>query len=142
MTARAVVNVTVTARVYRRNVPRALELQLQVPSDWAGLLAIPSPEEMDAILEESFLNDAQGPKVKGIDHETLEAAAPRKRYCKALIREGDLTSCAVCTDDFRIRAYVRRLPCHHLLCSKCVERWATVTSATCPICRTSIVEDT
>ncbi|KAK1829912.1 hypothetical protein QBC39DRAFT_119652 [Podospora conica] len=43
--------------------------------------------------------------------------------------------CAICTEDFRPRAWVRRLPCKHIFHAQCIDPWLLEFSKTCPLCR-------
>jgi len=131
------VNVSVTARVYRNSTPHTIEVTLDLPQSWPDLAAIPTPEQFNALLQYSLEND-QVAEMPRLDHEELEAICGRQRYCKATVQEGDDSSCAICLNDFRTRAYVRRMPCDHVFCSKCVEKWATQHCASCPVCRAPI----
>ncbi len=42
-------------------------------------------------------------------------------------------ACAICTEDFRQRIPVRRLPCGHIFHPNCIDRWLANFAATCPL---------
>ncbi|XP_068644130.1 probable E3 ubiquitin-protein ligase RHA4A [Aristolochia californica] len=49
------------------------------------------------------------------------------------------TQCSVCLGDFEVKQRLHQLPsCKHLFHVDCIRHWL-VTSATCPLCRTSII---
>uniref|UniRef100_A0A7S1WT14 RING-type domain-containing protein n=1 Tax=Alexandrium catenella TaxID=2925 RepID=A0A7S1WT14_ALECA len=43
--------------------------------------------------------------------------------------------CAVCLCALRPDAIVRRLPCTHAFCPKCIDSWLTEYKGECPVCR-------
>mmetsp|Transcript_15099 Transcript_15099/g.47415 ORF Transcript_15099/g.47415 Transcript_15099/m.47415 type:complete len:190 (+) Transcript_15099:53-622(+) len=43
--------------------------------------------------------------------------------------------CAVCLSKLRPDALVRRLPCAHAFCPKCIDSWLTEYKGECPVCR-------
>ena len=131
------VNVSVTARVYRDSAPHTVEVTLDLPAEWPDLAAIPTLDQFNALLQYSLEHD-QAVELPRLGKQELDAVCGRHRYCKATVQEGDDSSCAICLNDFRTRAYVRRLPCDHVFCSKCLEKWTTQHCATCPICRAPI----
>mmetsp|Transcript_73228 Transcript_73228/g.169882 ORF Transcript_73228/g.169882 Transcript_73228/m.169882 type:complete len:201 (-) Transcript_73228:109-711(-) len=50
-------------------------------------------------------------------------------------RECNTRDCAVCLSKLRPEAPVRRLPCSHAFCPKCIDSWLTEYKGECPICR-------
>lgn len=41
--------------------------------------------------------------------------------------------CAICTEDFRLRTWVRRLPCAHIFHPRCIDPWLLEFASTCPL---------
>lgn len=69
----------------------------------------------------------------------LDRVSPVQVFRKSLATgPDDDKSCLICQDEFRPRRHVRRLPCGHLFCSKCVGKWLVHQSSTCPTCRCSV----
>lgn len=95
-------------------------------------------EDIESFLQWTLENDQTGPR-DVITEAALNAAAPVQVYQKKMIigSEDDKT-CVICCEEFRPRKHVRRLPCNHLFCAKCIVKWATQQSATCPTCRTKL----
>ena len=44
------------------------------------------------------------------------------------------TDCAVCMTTFKSGQLLKRLPCHHVFCERCIQRWMA-QHTTCPLCR-------
>jgi hypothetical protein len=95
-------------------------------------------QELQDFMAWQFENSAV-PARTTTDAAAFNTACPRLTYAKK-VKTGndDDTSCAVCCTDFKPRMHVRRLPCGHLFCSKCITKWVTKESATCPTCRESL----
>ena len=91
-----------------------------------------TPDMLEEFLNESLLNDSTASPRKMAEPE-LDLAAGRTRYRKCEAAAG--STCTVCLEDFRPRMYVRTLPCGHRFCSKCITKWVSRHSATCPTCR-------
>jgi len=49
-------------------------------------------------------------------------------------------SCTICLDEFEAGDRVRSLPCGHTFHSKCIMKWMTERSATCPLCKADYYE--
>jgi hypothetical protein len=141
-------NIQLSARVYRDDGPRIVHLVLDLPLPPSGP---PSgspvqefdyeitPEQLDALMQYSLMNDIAGDDRCSIDKASLEQLAPCQRYQKSMvIGDSDCTGCAICLVDFRARRHVRRLPCNHLFCSTCIEKWVSGHNAVCPICRAPV----
>lgn len=126
-------NVAIQAHVYQADGPRVVHLTVAFPDGYD--LEI-TPEELDDLLAHSLLHDDDSADLPKLPIEALDVAAPRQVYRKALVRgDNDCTACAVCLTAFRPRMHVRRLPCGHLFCSKCIQKWVSNHNATCPTCR-------
>lgn len=48
-------------------------------------------------------------------------------------REQAVQCCAICTEDFRMRTWVRRLPCVHIFHPRCIDPWLLEFASTCPL---------
>lgn len=102
-------------------------------------LTFESDDMLDAFVRSTFDTEppVSHPKV---DVPKLDVVAPVQVFRRSLIRgEEDDRTCAICYDDFRARKHVRRLPCGHLFCAKCIAKWVVKHSATCPTCRESLL---
>ena len=84
----------------------------------------------------SFDHDPAAPR-ETVEVQKLNSIAPVLVYRGSM--QCDDRSCVICQDDFRPRKHVRRLPCGHVFCSKCISKWTVRQSATCPTCRCSIL---
>ena len=126
----------VTARIYDDGGSRV------VMFTWPGALGNSAnsaslditPEDLDDLLNASLLADEQCAHVPRMLIAQLDTAAPKRRF--SLKSMGSCT-CGICLDEYTSRTsrYVRKLPCGHVFCCKCVDRWVTQHSATCPTCR-------
>ena len=63
------------------------------------------------------------PKVSLEDFEKLEKCV-------------EVTSCGICFEDMKDNI---KLNCYHVYCNRCIKKWLTEKSNTCPTCRTQIV---
>ena len=126
----------VTARIYDAGGGRA------VTFTWSGTLDNGAnstflditPEDLDALLNASLLADEQCAHVPRMPVDQLDKAAPK---CRFSLKSMGSCTCGICLDTYtpRTSRYVRKLPCGHVFCCKCVDRWVTQHSATCPTCR-------
>lgn len=48
-------------------------------------------------------------------------------------RKEAVQCCAICTEDFRLRTWVRRLPCAHIFHPRCIDPWLLEFASTCPL---------
>ena len=133
-------DIRMRARVYDEGNPRVLHFTVRVPEPVLldGFMPDITPEELEEILNASLREDAQAAEVPAMSMAQLDTIAARKRYGKRLHDTyKDNRQCSICLDEFyaRTRRYVRELPCGHLFCSKCITKWITVHSASCPTCR-------
>lgn len=48
-------------------------------------------------------------------------------------RKEAVQCCAICTEDFRLRTWVRRLPCSHIFHPRCIDPWLLEFASTCPL---------
>ena len=95
-------------------------------------------QELQDFMAWQFDNSA-APARTTTDAAAFNIACPRLTYAKKIVTgSDDDTSCAICRTDFKPRMHVRRLPCGHLFCSKCITKWVTKESDTCPTCRKSL----
>jgi hypothetical protein len=53
----------------------------------------------------------------------------------------DLELCSICLDEYEAGDRLRCLPCNHVFHSKCIGRWLSERSATCPLCKTDLWEE-
>lgn len=129
-------NVAIQAQVYQEygpEGPRVVHLTVAFPDGYD--LEI-TPEELDDLLAHSLLHDDAATELPKLPLEALDTAAPKLVYQKALVRgDNDCSTCTVCLTEFRPRMHVRRLPCGHLFCSKCIQKWVLNHNAVCPTCR-------
>ena len=59
----------------------------------------------------------------------------RFRVTKKMLKD----DCTICMNKFKNRELARILPCEHTFHSKCVDKWLTSHSNTCPVCRKELV---
>jgi len=130
----------VTARIYDAGGSRA------VTFTWSGTIDNSAnsaflditPEDLDDLLNASLLADETCAAVPRMPLQQLDSAARKQRYSP---KNFGKQTCGICLDTYtpRTSRYVRKLPCGHVFCSKCVERWVTQHSATCPTCRVELL---
>lgn len=118
--------------------PVLIDLTMTVPQ------GVPAPGvdlwELDAFLHQSFENDESQPR-ETVSVPKLDLAAPVQVFRRSLLTgPEDGRACVICCEEFRPRKHVRRLPCGHMFCSKCIAKWVVKQSATCPTCRCSLTE--
>ena len=128
------------ARVYHAEGPRTIHFTLRVPEhSFHDFIPDISPEELEALMNATLQSDEVQHITPFASLDVLDACAAKQRFNIALhCHEKEKTGqCSICLDVFtsRTRRYVRRLPCGHVFCSGCIERWITRQSATCPTCR-------
>lgn len=47
----------------------------------------------------------------------------------------ELDACSICLDEYEEGDRMRCLPCHHAFHSRCIGKWLSERSATCPLCK-------
>ena len=95
-------------------------------------------EELESFIQWTLQNDTVPRPV--LSKSDVNGIAPVLVYQKSMVRgDSDDKECMICLGQFKPRMHVRRLPCGHLFCAKCVEKWVTKQSATRPTCRRSFV---
>lgn len=118
--------------------PVLIDLTMTVPQG----VQVPEVDlrELDALLHHSFENDESQPR-ETVSVPKLDLVAPVQVFRRSLLTSPeDGRACVICYEEFRPRKHVRRLPCGHMFCSKCIARWVVKQSATCPTCRCSLTE--
>jgi len=105
-------------------------------------LTVDDMSELHEIMAWSLQND-----IVEVTHDTLTLAqlddtCPRLVFSQKITCDhpDDDKECVICCNAFKPRRHVRRLPCGHLFCSKCIMKWVMRESATCPTCRADIME--
>jgi hypothetical protein len=68
----------------------------------------------------------------GLEHLSYSAGAVTWAKLK-LGRKQAVQCCAICTEDFRLRTWVRRLPCAHIFHPRCIDPWLVEFATTCPL---------
>jgi len=98
---------------------------------------VDTPEMLDleAFIRSTFDTDPV-PVRTTLDIPKLNACAPVQVFRRSMLRDThDDKGCVICVTDFRPRMHVRRLPCGHMVCARCIAKWAVQQSDTCPTCR-------
>ena len=115
--------------------PTLIDLTLE----YDPALAVPvDGRELEAFIQWTLEQDTVPRET--VDVPELNVLAPVLVYQRRLVRgPDDDKSCAICCEEFRPRKHVRRLPCGHLFCAKCITKWVVKQSATCPTCRCKLV---
>lgn len=52
----------------------------------------------------------------------------------------NLDNCTICLEDYALGEKLRCLPCSHAFHSRCIAKWLTERSATCPLCKLDLYE--
>lgn len=129
---------TVEAHVYQESSHTAVQLVIAFPSiyDFDDI----TPQQFDELLEQSLQSDVTADTRPKLEAATLNQVAPLQVFQKSIVRgKDDCATCAICLDTFRPRKHVRRLPCGHLFCSKCIQQWVSKHNAACPTCRAAVL---
>ena len=128
-------DVRMRARVYGAQGPEEIHFLLRVP-DHAFHDVLPgiTPEQLQEIINATLHDEPAQHAVPRASLDFLDKVAPRERYKH---KTHGAAQCSVCLDTFTTRTnrYVRKLPCSHVFCARCIEKWVTTQSATCPTCR-------
>jgi len=113
--------------------PALVDLTIDLPLDMYPHVVFPD------ILQWSLENDVSPQPT--LTAEKLNAVAPVQVFRGAMITcESDDRSCVICCEDFKPRKHVRKLPCGHMFCNKCIAKWVVKQNASCPTCRAAITE--
>ena len=112
--------------------PTLIDLTLQYDP------SLVAARDLESFIQWTLENDA-APR-ETVDVPKLNQIAPVQVYKRSIVQGAeDDKSCVICCENFRPRMHVRRLPCGHLFCAKCIAKWVVKQSATCPTCRCSLV---
>lgn len=133
-------DVRMRARVFHAEGPRTIHFTLRVPEHALDdFIPDISPEELEMLMNATLQSDEVQHSTPLTSLEVLNAYAEKQRFNRSLHCPGkdETGQCSICLDVFtaRTRRYVRKLPCGHVFCSGCIEKWITKQSATCPTCR-------
>ncbi|WOK92028.1 hypothetical protein Cni_G00719 [Canna indica] len=71
--------------------------------------------------------------------ERFRSRSRPMRFGSALGRRR-AADCRVCLSRFEPESVVSRLPCGHLFHKACLEKWLDYHHATCPLCRTHVLQ--
>jgi Ring finger domain len=96
-----------------------------------------------------YSGPAGGPLRLLDDHGKVVPAAPESDGLETpLLSEevklppvSELECCSICLDDYDIGDKLRVTSCGHAFHSRCIGRWLHERSATCPLCKTEVVDD-
>ncbi|KAF8377252.1 hypothetical protein HHK36_030627 [Tetracentron sinense] len=69
----------------------------------------------------------------------IEEKIPTIRYRRELTPE--LIECAVCLSEFREGEKIRKVQCKHIFHKDCLDKWLQHDSATCPLCRSTVLPE-
>ena len=50
---------------------------------------------------------------------------------------GDISTCEICREDFKVGHAIIQLPCKHIFCKNCIFTWLKANN-TCPCCRDDV----
>ncbi|CAL9047452.1 probable E3 ubiquitin-protein ligase XERICO [Musa acuminata AAA Group] len=118
------VNTAITVAILKELLRSVLHLlRLRVP---------PSPPPPAEGGPESSITDRFRSRSRPI---TFGSALGRRRA-----QADRLVDCRVCLARFEPESVVNRLPCGHLFHRACLETWLDYHHATCPLCRTHVLE--
>lgn len=81
----------------------------------------------------------------GQDLQLIEEIAPKRKINKDqepfVPRPLELSCCSICLDEYEPGDRLRCLdPCHHAFHARCIGRWLSERSATCPLCKTELYD--
>ncbi|KAF8377257.1 hypothetical protein HHK36_030632 [Tetracentron sinense] len=62
-------------------------------------------------------------------------------FCYRSESTPELIECAVCLSKFREGEKMRELKCNHVFHKDCLDKWLQHDSATCPLCRSSVLPE-
>ena len=78
-----------------------------------------------------------------ISEEELEKVSPNRfpalQNMNAITIDESNDTCSVCQENINMTQMMRILNCKHLFHTTCVDPWILRSSATCPLCRTSVI---
>ena len=96
-------------------------------------------------------NQTGRPVRRRLTHEQVEDLLPVYRYQgdgrdlvgwnnpSVSLTGVDLSMCSICLDEYEPGDQVRVLPCMHSFRSKCIAKWLTERSSTCPLCKLDLL---
>ncbi|KAL0078595.1 hypothetical protein J3Q64DRAFT_1277201 [Phycomyces blakesleeanus] len=80
-------------------------------------------------------SETERPPGTTISEKKLEKMSPIQAYSNEKLSNPEDTLCIICLDDFTDLSSVRTLPCGHIFCVPCIDRWLTKKSGVCPVCK-------
>jgi hypothetical protein len=89
------------------------------------------------------------PQMTGQPNETDVLAVPtgpaeggrEQNAPPSRLEPNSLDSCSICLDDFAPGDKLHCLPCSHAFHSRCIAKWLSERSATCPLCKFDVYEE-
>eukprot|EP01012_Entosiphon_sulcatum_P007998 TRINITY_DN1420_c0_g1_i1.p1 TRINITY_DN1420_c0_g1~~TRINITY_DN1420_c0_g1_i1.p1 ORF type:complete len:450 (+),score=61.48 TRINITY_DN1420_c0_g1_i1:33-1352(+) len=74
----------------------------------------------------------------GVKAEVLQQVTQQIQVDETFMDElGEQRDCAICMEEYCVGAAVRKLPCAHIFCAECIDKWLS-ESKKCPTCRSEV----